>query len=428
MSNLQGESMKLLSGDKRVVTTVLLNACFAMLCGSNLSAQSSTSAVLQPLANKPGPAPATLHTGATYYVPVTLETIRWGYLPDAQSKPILTVPSGSVITFDTISHEGILEDQGRDPIKYFAQFGVPASSVLKDAQEIAASALAHDFAKDGPHIEVGPVDVEGAEPGDILKIDMISMTPRVPYGVISNRHGKGALPNEMPEGPSPDPAASTTNPALYHNVSKFVSLETIRGKLYCVIKDDSGHAIHFPAAPFHGTIGLAPNVTGKPNSIPPGVYGGNLDIRYLTRGSTLYLPVQVQGAKFFISDPHFAQGNGEVALTAVEGSLRSTVRLTVLKFHQRGYPSKEQLSTPFAETEEYWIPIGLDPDLNEAMKQAVRNAVSFLAANQGMDRATAFAYLSGATDFEVSQVVDRTKGVHGLIRKRDFEMKVPPLH
>jgi acetamidase/formamidase len=97
----------------------------------------------------------------------------------------------------------------------------------------------------------------------------------------------------------------------------------------------------------------------------------------------------------------------------------------VLKLHQPGYPSKERLSVPFAETADYWIPIGLDPDLNEAMKQAVRNAVSFLAANQGMDRATALAYLSAATDFEVSQVVDRTKGVHGLIRKKDFGVKTP---
>jgi acetamidase/formamidase len=410
---------------RKVVWTVFLSALLPLFFQCNLHAQSSSFAILQPLADKPGPAPAALHTGAQYYVPVTEATVTWGYLPNADSKPILTVPSGAVVTFDTISHEGILEDQGRDPVRYFGQFGVPPTSVLKDAQAIAASSLAHDFVKDGPHVEVGPVDIEGAEPGDLLKIDMIAMTPRVPYGVVSNRHGKGALPNEMPETPAPDAAASAQHPELYHNVSKFVSLETVHGKLFCVIKDDHGRAIHFAAAPFHGTVGVAPNSTGKPNSIPPGTYGGNLDIRYLTAGSTLYLPVQVKGGKFFISDPHFAQGNGEVALTAVEGSLRSTVRLTVLKVGQPGYPSKEQLTMPFAETSDYWIPIGLDPDLNEAMKQAVRNAVAYLAANQSMDRATAFAYLSAATDFEVSQVVDKTKGVHGLIRKSDFRSAPP---
>ena len=75
---------------------------------------------------------------------------------------------------------------------------------------------------------------------------------------------------------------------------------------------------------------------------------------------------------------------------------------------------------PFAETADYWIAIGLDPDLDEAMKQAVRESIRFLSESLGMDRAVAYAYLSAAADFEISQVVDRTKGVHALIRKEDF--------
>jgi acetamidase/formamidase len=140
----------------------------------------------------------------------------------------------------------------------------------------------------------------------------------------------------------------------------------------------------------------------------------------LTAGATLYLPVQVPGAKLFVADPHFAQGNGEVSLTAVEGSLRATMRITLLKRGTPDYPFAKTLTGPFAETSEYWIPIGLDPDLNEAMKKAVRNAVDYLSENRQMTRAAALAYLSAATNFEVSQVVDKTKGVHGLIRKRDF--------
>jgi len=347
--------------------------------------------------------------------------VTWGALPDAQSKPILTVPSGSLVTFDTVSHEGILEDQGRDPVKFFGQYGVAPDRVLKDAQELAASNLEHDFYKDGPHIIVGPVEVEGALPGDILRIDMVSLIPRVPYGIITNRHGKGALPGEFPETPTPDPTASAVHPELYHNVFRFVSLESAKGKLSCALKDQNGHTMRFSAGPFLGTMGVAPNATGRLNSIPPGVYGGNLDIKYLSQGTTLYLPVQVAGAKFFLGDPHFVQGNGEVALTAVEGSLRATLRLTILRFGQPGYPSKQKLTSPFAETATYWIPIGLDPDLNEAMKVAVRNAISYLAVNQGLDRGSAMAYLSAASDFEVTQVVDRTKGVHGLIRKSDFK-------
>jgi acetamidase/formamidase len=385
-------------------------------CTFNLAAQTG---VLQPLADKPV-AGKSVKLTSDFYVPVTPETIRWGYLPDNAAKPILTVNSGATVTFDTVSHEGLLEDQGRDPVKYFGSFGMKADQVLKDAQAIATSSLTHDFAKDGPHIVMGPVAIEGAQPGDVLKIEMISFIPRVPYGVISNRHGKGALPGEFPENKGPQPGASPTATELYNNVSKFVPIREIGGKWYGILPAAQGKEVHMPVAPFMGTMGVSPNVSGKPNSIPPGDYGGNLDIHYLTAGSTLYLPVQVPGAMFFIADPHFLQGNGEVALTAVEGSLRSTLRFTVLKAGDEGIPGNGKLAGPFAETADYWIAIGLDPDLNEAMKKATREAIRFLSEKEGLDRATAFAYLSAATDFEVSQVVDRTKGIHALIRKKDF--------
>lgn len=391
--------------------------CFSL----RLAAQN---AILQPLSDKPVSAKELKLSSADFYVPAAPDTVRWGHLPNNEAKPILSVSSGAVVTFDTVSHEGILEDQGRDPVKYFGSFGVPPDQVLNDAKAIAASPLAHDFVKDGPHIVIGPVAVDAAQPGDVLKIEMISLEPRVPYGVITNRHGKGALPGEFPENPGPQPGASAANPQLYNNVSKFVPIKLINGKWFAVLTDNHTE-IHFPIAPFMGTMGVALNVSGRPNSVPPGDYGGNMDIRYLTAGSTLYLPVQVPGGMFFLADPHFAQGNGEVALTAVEGSLRTTLRLTVLKSGDPGIPAKTRLTGPFAETAEYWIPIGLDPDLNEAMKKATREAIRFLSEKLGIDRATALAYLSAATDFEVSQVVDRTKGVHGLIRKKDFPLSKP---
>jgi acetamidase/formamidase len=398
----------------------LVRVVVAALFFTSISLAQKPLPILQPVATAPGPAPAGLNTGAKFYVPATVETVRWGALPDVAAPPILSIPSGSVVTFDTVSHEGVLEDQGRDPLKFFATFGVPSQSVLQDAQALAASKLEHDFVKDGPHLVIGPVEITGAIPGDLLKIDMLSLTPRVPYGVISNRHGKGALPNEFPETPKPETGADASHPDLFHNVFRFVSIESTRDGLVASLRDTNGRVLHFPIGPFMGTMGVAPNLQGKTNSIPPGLFGGNLDLRYLTAGSTLYLPVQVPGAMFFISDPHFAQGDGETALTAIEGSLRTTLRLTVLKQGDAAYPFKQELKAPFAETAEYWIPIGLDPDLNEAMKNAVRNAIWFLSASQGIDRATAMAYLSAATNFEITQVVDRTKGVHALIKKSEF--------
>ncbi|MGN1098296.1 MAG: acetamidase/formamidase family protein, partial [Clostridia bacterium] len=149
--------------------------------------------------------------------------------------------------------------------------------------------------------------------------------------------------------------------------------------------------------------------------------GGNLDINELGVGSTLYLPVEVEGALFYTGDPHFVQGDGEVALTALEGSLRGTVRLTLLKAGDSAIPrTSESFVQAFGETEDYWIPIGLDADLDEAMKKSVRESINFLSNQFGLDRAKVYAYLSAGVDYEVSQVVDRTKGIHALIPKVDF--------
>ncbi len=133
------------------------------------------------------------------------------------------------------------------------------------------------------------------------------------------------------------------------------------------------------------------------------------------------------GAKLFVGDPHYRQGDGEVALTALEAPLRGTFRLTLIKRGSREIPGnngwdgdRQSLDRPFGETAEYWLPVGLHPDLDEAMKQAVREAIGFLSGEFGMSRAVAYAYMSAATDFVVSQVVDRTKGVHARIRKDHF--------
>jgi len=384
------------------------------------ASQSPDAATLQPLGwEVVAPSEANPLEGAAY-VPSTPDTVRWGSLPNRDGKPVLTVPSGAVVTFDTVSHEGLLEDQGRDPVKYFAGHGVPPERVLDDAKAIAGSDLIHDFVGDGPHVVTGPVAIEGARVGDVLKIETLSLIPRVPYGIISSRHGKGALPGEFPENEGPRPGAGADQPQLYGNVSVFTPVENIDGNQYGVLRNESGEPIRFPIRPFMGILGVAPDTSERVNSIPPAAYGGNLDINELGVGSTLYLPIQVPGALFYVGDPHFAQGDGEVALTAMEAPLRATFRLTVLPAGAPDIPGGSPFTQPFAETPDYWIAIGLDPDLDEAMKQAVRESIRFLSESLGMDRATAFAYLSAATDFEVSQVVDRTKGVHALIRKEDF--------
>jgi acetamidase/formamidase len=370
-----------------------------------------------------GAGPAVLQPGTGgargTYIEAKPDTVVWGRLPNRTTEPVARVRSGAVVTFDTVSHEGILEDQGKDPLGYFAGHGVPHREVLTDAVAIAA-ATPHDGP--GPHVVSRPVAVQGAEVGDALAVTILELRPRVPYGVVSSRHGKGALPGELPEAWDGVPAfAPYANQG--GNISVFTRVSGSSGVMPGPVR------VRFPLAPFLGLMGVARDSAELIDSVPPTDAGGNLDISDLRVGSTLYLPVHVPGAMFFVGDPHFAQGDGEVALTAMEGSLRATVRLSVVKRGSRRIPSVA-FDYPFAETAEHWLPIGLsDPDgpvggqqnsLDLAMKTAVRNALRFLTEDRGMPAPVAYAYLSAAADFVVSQVVDRTTGIHGRIRKTDF--------
>ncbi|MER2011380.1 MAG: acetamidase/formamidase family protein [Psychrobacter alimentarius] len=374
--------------------------------------------VLKEITNKPTQLKEGPYKG-NYYVPSTLQTISWGYLPNRDAKPVLSVPSGSTVTFDTVSHEGLLEDQGRDAEKYFQSKGVTADYVLDEAKKITGSDLAHDFHKDGPHIVTGPLEIRGAMPGDILKVEVIKIEPRVPYGVISNRHGKGTLVGEFPKTPQ-QKNASTAHPERFGNVSVFTPIEkNANGNYEGVIKTESGPSIRFPLNPFMGLMGVASNTSEPVHSVPPAKHGGNMDINDLGDGSTVYYPVQVPGALFYTGDSHFAQGDGEVALTALEASARATFKFTLLKAGKDKIPG-QSMSQPLGENAEFWMTPGLDEDLDEAMKKSTREAIGFLNREYGIDEALAYAYLSAATDFEVSQVVDKTKGIHAKIRKADF--------
>ncbi|WP_114699960.1 acetamidase/formamidase family protein [Psychrobacter proteolyticus] len=375
--------------------------------------------VLKQIADKPTQLSSGEYKG-NYYVPSTLDTITWGYLPNRDASPVMSVASGSVVTFDTVSHEGLLEDQGRDAEKYFKSKGVKNDFILDEAKTITKSKLKHDFDKDGPHIVTGPIEIKGAQPGDILKVEVINVEPRVPYGVISNRHGKGALAGEFPKKAKQD-NASEAHPERYGNVSVFTPIEkNAKGEYEGILKTDSGKSIRFPLSPFMGLMGVAANTSERVHSVPPAMYGGNIDINELGTGATVYYPVQVAGALFYTGDSHFAQGDGEVALTALEASARATFKFTLLKAGKDKIPGKE-IVQPLAENAEFWITPGLDEDLDEAMKKSTREAIRFLNQEYGIDEAIAYAYLSAATDFEVSQVVDKTKGIHAKIRKADFK-------
>jgi len=335
--------------------------------------------------------PATV--GQLYEVKSSPENVIWGELFKPDSQPILTVQSGDRITMETVSHEGILADQG-DTVQFLTGGGIKQEEILADQMIIKSQV---QKTGPGPHVITGPIYVEGAEPGDVLEIKTLNIDYRAPYGVISNRHGKGSLPGEYPENNEP----------IYTKVIPIKAEEAIG-----VFKPTNGlPEIDIPLKPFMGIMGIVPaDVEQAVNSVPPGVYGGNIDIKWLGEGSSLYLPVQVPGALFYSGDPHCAQANGEVALTAIECSLTPTFQLVLHK--------DMELSAPMGETEDSWIAIGLDTDLNEAMKGSVREYLRIANEKYGLTKPDALLLGSAAIDFEVSQVVDIVKGIHGMIPKQ----------
>lgn len=340
----------------------------------------------------------------TYQVRSTPEHVIWGELFKPDSRPLLRVKSGDRVVMQTVSHEGILPDQG-DTVEFLTQGGVPQNAksvitknkILPDQLKVKAAVKKTG---PGPHVITGPIYVEGAEPGDVLEIKTIAIDYRSPYGVISNRHGKGALPGEYPINDAP----------VY---SKVISLDTKR-EVGIFQPENDLPAVEIPLKPFMGIMGVVPaDPQEAVNSIPPGKYGGNVDIKLLGRGSSLYLPVQVPGALFYSGDPHCAQANGEVALTAIECSLTPTFELVVHK--------DLQLNGPLGETKDAWISVGLDKDLDEAMKKSVREYLQITSDKYGMTKQDALLLGSAAIDFDVSQVVDIVKGIHGTIPKQMFQ-------
>jgi acetamidase/formamidase len=273
-------------------------------------------------------------------------------------------------------------------MSFFARFGLRPEEVLADAVAVYTRVQHSGL---GGHVVSGPVAVAGAEPGDVLAVHVLEAKPRVPYGVNSIRMNRGGLPDEFTL-----------------NRSVVIPFDMERQVAQFAPK------IEVPLAPFFGIMATGPaRNLGRVHSGPPGPFGGNIDLKDLTAGSTLYLPVHVPEALFMVGDGHAAQGDGEVDLTAIECSLTGTFRLDLIK--------GKTLAWPRAETPTHWITLGLHENLDEAMRMAIREAIKFLAEEKGLARVDAYALASIAVDFEVTQVVDGVKGIHAMIPKGIFK-------
>lgn len=316
----------------------------------------------------------------------TPNTVLWGYLA-ANLPPALTIRSGQIVRIETLSHQGLLTE--RDPVSFFGAYGIPPEQVLPDAVEIYSKMRRPKGAS--VHVLTGPVYIEGAEPGDMLEVRVLEIKFRVPYGVNNTGPGRGVLP-ELLKGPT----------------AKLIRLDLDRN--VAIFSQD----IEIPVNPFMGIMAVAPSRSlGMISSTPPGAWGGNMDVKELCRGATLYLPVFNQGAQFFSGDGHAVQGDGEVDGGAVEISLAPTFQFILHK--------EKDFKSPMAETPDHFITMGMSVDLNEATRIAVAEAVNFLQSEKGLSAADAYALASVSVDLAIAEAVDVVNLVSAKIPKRIFK-------
>ncbi|WP_314688527.1 AtzH-like domain-containing protein [uncultured Bifidobacterium sp.] len=329
------------------------------------------------------------------YVPSAPGNVLWGRLPCRRDAAIAEMGGDGALIVDTVSHEGLLPDQGGDPVAYFRSHGVPREEVLEDAVEICRG-MRRNPHTDGPHVVTGPIGIPGAHPGDLLAVTIVELERRVPYGVISTRHGRGVLAMER---------------GLDGDYGQFCRVD---GDAAVLSLPSGSGEVRLPVEPFLGIIGVTPDSDIRPSSIPPARYGGNIDLKELHEGATVFLPVEVEGAGLYVGDPHFAQGNGEVALTALEASLRATLRVSVVPRSDRR-AHLDGVEGPFAISEGRLIVTGMHRDMDEAVRRCVHNAVELVSHLFLIPRRQAYLTLSAAADVDVTQAVDIVKGAHGII-------------
>jgi acetamidase/formamidase len=309
-----------------------------------------------------------------YTLKATPDHVVIGYY-DAATPPVLRIHSGDTVEIQT--------------------FGVGSPRQLQAAglapERIEPGLLELVKAKpDGRgHYLTGPVSIEGAEPGDTLEVDIQRIDLAVDYA-YNGMGGNGTLADEFPKGGS-----------------RIIELD----RAAMLAKFAPG--ISIPLRPFFGSMGIAPApAAGRISSSPPGIHAGNLDNHELVAGTRLFIPVQTSGALFQVGDGHAGQGDGEVDQTALETSLVGEFRFILHK--------NAPIKWPRAETPTHFIAMGMDADLNKAVRQCVDETVDFLVAEHGLSRADAYMLASVAVELRITQLVDGNKGVHAMIPKSLF--------
>jgi acetamidase/formamidase len=334
-------------------------------------------------------------TGKVHILGCNEMTSTHGYW-DNSTNPVLTIQSGDTVHLETGMHlmgKMVPGATIEDWMAWFKQVMDETAETYFYPDEMTGAQKARKGA--GHHHLTGPIHIEGAEPGDMLQIEILDIDPGA-YGFNLNPTTSfvklGVLADEYPEG---------------------------KVRWYSVNRRDMTYefmpGIQIPVRPFPGTIGVELPEKGMWSNVPPGRHGGNLDNKDLVAGTVLYLPVWNKGAGFKTGDAHLAQGHGEVNLNALEGAFKNiTLRFTVRK------DLKKLVDWPMASSPTHWIMMGFHTDLYKSCQMAVKQAIKFLNQYYGIPELEGYAFCSQAVDLHVTQLVDYTKGIHAMIPKDYF--------
>jgi acetamidase/formamidase len=313
----------------------------------------------------------------THRLEATPTTVAYGWY-DAAATPVLRIASGDIIDVDTLLTNTPAGLQ---------RAGLPADQIQESLKAIVEQ-VPKEQRGPGGHILTGPVLIEGAEPGNVLEVKILSIDLAIAYGYNGCR-------GFLPENCAP-------NSTRIIRIDKKTMTATF------------APGIVIPLQPFFGSMGVAPPPdAGRISSNPPGIHAGNLDNKALVAGTTLFIPVHAPGALFEVGDGHAAQGDGEVDQTAIETSLRGRLQLTVRK--------DLKLTWPRAETATEYISMGTDEDLTKATKIAIQEMIDFLIAEKKLDKVSAYQLTSIAGNVAITQLVDGKVGVHVKMPKAIFK-------
>lgn len=304
----------------------------------------------------------------------TPDTVHWGRFW-SELPPVISVSSGDRVTIETFSgREEALPPEGS---------GMTVDPVHQDI-------LAADLPRTA-HLLTGPVAIREAMPGDTLKIHIEKIALGADWGFNAVRPAAGTLPGEFPVSQSTMTQIPIDREALTARLPWGTVLEL---------------------SPFFGVMGVAPPPEwGELTSIQPRMHGGNMDLRLLTEGATLYLPVHTEGALFSCGDGHGCQGDGEVCITALETALTGTFRFDVLK------NPADRIDLPWVETPTELVSMGFHASLDAALQIALRQMIKMICTRSKLSETEAYQLCSLAVDFAVTQSVNQEKGVHGRLKK-----------